>query len=105
MISGNDGKPNGSMLSIIDEDMEESLIGGSENLVALEENLFKEFHSSSANEDRKNSVVLSKNAKSAELNVVPTSAVSVFIASNQGVFWSFLYFSILTNYLEHFIFR
>ncbi|KAJ0084261.1 hypothetical protein Patl1_30785 [Pistacia atlantica] len=82
LISGNIGKSRGEMLSVIDEDRRESLVGESEDLTALEENLFKEPPASTIKEDRKSAgSSLPKKVASAGVNrnVASTSAVSVLI--------------------------
>lgn len=84
LISGDIGKSSGPMLPVIDEDRSESLVAESEDLTALEENLYKELPASTIKKDRKcGSTSLPKKGASTGVNciVASTSAVSVHIVA------------------------
>lgn len=97
IISGDIGKSRGDMLSVIDEDRRESMAGESEDLTALEENLFKELPASTIKEDRKSAgSSLPKKVASTGVNcnVASNSAVSVpILAWTADVLLFFLTFS------------
>ncbi|KAJ4725959.1 Retrovirus-related Pol polyprotein from transposon TNT 1-94 [Melia azedarach] len=86
LISGNFGKSSGKMLSVIEEDGIESSGCNSEDLTALEENLFKDLPASNASEDRKSSGALfSKIGSSAGVSVASTSSAKRKVLSAHDV--------------------